>query len=79
MSVKPVRGPSTLPNLLREHFRGCQLVLVRGAVEAPEISRATDGWTIREGTGEVRTFTTEALSKALRKPRLPGSAPAKAD
>jgi hypothetical protein len=31
VAVKPLRGEPVLRDLLREHFRGCALVLVRGA------------------------------------------------
>jgi hypothetical protein len=31
VAVKPLRGAPVLRDLLREHFRGCALVLVRGA------------------------------------------------
>ncbi len=35
VAVKPLRGEPVLRDLLREHFRGCRLVLVTGEIDAP--------------------------------------------
>lgn len=68
VSVKPVAGPTVLRDLLREHFAGCAVVVVRGEVEAPKLERAGNRWVLGE-----RSFTSDELARALRKPELPGS------
>lgn len=68
IAVKPMRGEPVLRDLLREHFRGCRLVLVRGKVEAPLLSPVEDGWTVRTESG-ARKYSTEELVRAIRKPR----------
>jgi hypothetical protein len=68
VAVKPMRGPAVLRDLLREHFRGCALVLARGEVEAPLLEPEGEGWTVApEGRAATR-WTTEELAAALRKP-----------
>lgn len=69
-ALKRVRGASVLKDLLREHFSGCRLVLVRGEVEAAELLGGQEGYRIRFEDGSERTYSAEALAKALRKPRL---------
>lgn len=81
IAVKPVRGTPVLRDLLREHFRGCRLVLVAGraetpsptdaagcAVEAPLLAPDGEGWTVSTASGG-RAYSTEQLVAALRKPR----------
>ncbi|MCB1036411.1 MAG: hypothetical protein KDD47_21475 [Acidobacteria bacterium] len=68
LSVKPRRGLPVLRDLLREHFRGCALVLVRGAVDAPCLESEGAGWRLVAGTREPRSLTTEQLVAALRRP-----------
>ena len=51
VAAKPLKGPPVLRDLLREHFRGCLLVLVRGelpegAEPIPHLEPAGDGWRI---------------------------------
>jgi hypothetical protein len=72
VSVKPLRGRPVLKDLLREHFLGCALVLVRGDVDAPALEPDGDGWRLQlPGSSEraSRRLTTAELSEALRKPR----------
>ncbi|MFQ5526537.1 MAG: hypothetical protein ACE5GX_09780 [Thermoanaerobaculia bacterium] len=69
-TVKPVAGPPEIDNLLREHFVGCSLVLVRGAVDAPEIAPAEGGWEISDGDRR-KTRAAAALAAELRRPRFP--------
>ena len=74
VAVKPMRGEPVLHDLLREHFRGCCLVLVRGDVEAPMLEPCGADWTVRVSaeTATPRTterWSTEDLIAALRKPR----------
>ncbi len=68
VAVKPMRGPAVLGDVLREHFRGCALVLVRGDVDAPRLEPRAGGWVVSWETGEKR-LSTEELVAALRKPR----------
>jgi hypothetical protein len=69
VAVKPLAGPPVLRDLLREHFLGCRLVLVRGALEAPLLAPGTGGaWSVTAAEG-ARSCTAEELAAALRKPR----------
>jgi len=74
VAVKPLKGAPVLRDLLREHFRGCALVLVRG--EAPAWSTdiailrsVEEAWTITPPGEAARPFTTTALAAALRQAR----------
>jgi len=69
VAVKPLRGRPVLKDLLREHFLGCALVLVRGDVDAPALEPDGDGWRIELPENASRRLTTADLSEALRKPR----------
>jgi hypothetical protein len=68
VSVKPLRGQPVLKDLLREHFLGCALVLVRGDVDAPALEPDGDGWRLALPENAFRRLTTAELSEALRKP-----------
>jgi hypothetical protein len=73
VAVKPLAGPPVLGDLLREHFRGCVLVLVRGEVKAPRLAPEGDGWRL-EPTGGAEEAAPLRLSSAelvarLRRPR----------
>jgi hypothetical protein len=74
VSVKPRRGQTVTRDLLREHFRGCRLVLVTGSAEAPLLVAAGEGWTVKLD-GVERRHTTESLARALRKPKPFGEPP----
>jgi hypothetical protein len=67
--VKPLRGAPVLRDLLREHFRGAALVLVRGEAEAPLLRRVGEEWEVTvPGQAAVR-LETGKLVPALRKPQ----------
>lgn len=68
LAVKSLRGRPVLADLLREHFRGCRAVLVRGELEAPTLRRDGDGWIVYAGETE-RPLDSGALAAALRRPR----------
>jgi hypothetical protein len=68
VAVKPMRGQPVLRDLLREHFRGCTLVLIRGAVDSPFLEPWGHDWRVTAG-GEARGYTTVELIAALRRPR----------
>jgi hypothetical protein len=82
VALKPLRGEPVLRDLLREHFPGCALVLVRvrGAeppapagvpiAAAPALFPSGDGWRVaRAGDAAAQQFDTPGLLAALRKPR----------
>lgn len=68
VTIKRRQGPAVLRDLVREHFRGCALILVRGDVDRPLLEPADDGWLVRSGEGEAR-FSTSSLAAAVRRPR----------
>jgi hypothetical protein len=84
-AVKPLRGAAVLGDLLREHFRGCALVLIRGEIaalipatvgeggEAPaqpgRLTRDGETWRIEPSGAAAVSFTTPDLAAALRRPR----------
>lgn len=69
VSIKPLRGAPVLKDLLREHFQGCVLVLVRGELEdAPALTLDGDGWRISPPGLASRRSSTEDFVASLRKP-----------
>lgn len=69
VAVKPLRGASVLKDLLREHFQGCALVLVRGDLnDAPALSPDGDGWRVAPPGIASRRASTEGLVASLRRP-----------
>lgn len=69
VAVKALRGAPVLRDLLREHFRGCALVLVRGEATAPHLVLAGDAWELSPPGEAARRYTTAELVLALRRPR----------
>jgi hypothetical protein len=70
VAVKRRRGSAVLRDLLREHFRGCRLVLVRGDIALPALRPRADGWELESLDGETRVLSTADLIQCLRAPRL---------
>jgi hypothetical protein len=68
VAVKPMRGAPVIKDVLREHFAGCALVLVRGEIDLPKLEREGEGWRVRLDE-DSRKYTTEQLARALRRPR----------
>ena len=71
---KKLRGAPVLRDVLREHFRGCTLVLVHQRretppIDAPLLEKKEEGWQIAPPDGPAREMTTAALAAALRRPR----------
>ena len=67
VSVKPVRGAVVLEDLMREHFRGCLLVLVRGGEDLVRLRADGDCWQLRTPAGAaLRRSTTELLDSLGR-------------
>jgi hypothetical protein len=73
VSVKPLRGRPILKDLLREHFLGCALVLVRGEVDAPSLEPEAEAWRLLVPGEASRGLTTAELAESLRKPHPWGS------
>ncbi len=69
VAVKPLRGAPVLRDLLREHFRGCDLVLVRGEVDAPALRPAGDAWLLDVRGFAAQAHTTAELLAAFRSPK----------
>jgi hypothetical protein len=77
-SVKRVAGPPVLRDLLREHFLGCALVVVRpgGAgsaldaelAEVPTLELGPDGYRITAAGQAAHELSAEALAARLRRP-----------
>jgi hypothetical protein len=71
VAVKPMRGAPVIGDLLREHFRGAVLVLVRGtlASEAPRLSLEGESFQVAPPGEAARLYTAADLAAALRRPR----------
>lgn len=72
--VKPRRGQAVLKDLLREHFRGAALVLVRTSVELSQLRSEGELWRLVPPSGSEVIWSTSELVRALRRPRLLGAA-----
>ena len=69
VSVKPLRGAPVLRDVLREHFRGCALVLVRGEVDAPALRPEGVAWMLDVHGFAGQPFSTAELLSAFRSPK----------
>ncbi|MFQ5350533.1 MAG: hypothetical protein ACE5EG_08845 [Thermoanaerobaculia bacterium] len=67
-TVKPIRGEAVLDDLLREHFRGCRLVLVRGGEGLVRLEAVADGWRLVPPHREAVRQSTSELLAGLRRP-----------
>ena len=67
-AVKPVAGEPVLDDLLREHFRGCRLVLVRGGGGLPRLGREGSLWRLDGADGSIVRATGAELAAKLRRP-----------
>jgi hypothetical protein len=67
VAVKSLRGTPVVKDLLREHFRGCQLVLVLGAIEAPHLTSDGEAWSVHAADAMAFNWTTDELVARLRK------------
>lgn len=67
-TVKPIRGAPVIDDLLREHFRGCRLVLVRGGEGLVRLRSDGDGWRLAAPAGRVVRQSTSGLLASLRRP-----------
>jgi hypothetical protein len=71
LSYKRLAGPPVFEDLVREHFTGCRLLLVRASVAAPELAAVANGWRLRSAGGSEREFSTGEFLTRLRKPHFP--------
>jgi len=77
VAVKRRKGPPVLGDLLREHFLGCRLVLLRGQpppgaaeIELPRLTPAADGgWRVEAPDRAALDLSTAELVARLRRPR----------
>lgn len=67
--AKRVAGPLVLRDLLREHFLGCRLVLVRGEVDAPRLKRRGERWLVASEAGRLELGTDDLVAR-LRRPAV---------
>lgn len=65
VAVKPRRGDPVVRDLLREHFLGCALVLVRGEVGASWLEAEGGGWIVHRAADSSLRFDTGELVRAL--------------
>lgn len=75
LTARARRGPAVLADLLRQHFLGCDLVLVAGELSLPALDAVADGWRLAALGGEERVLATDQLLAELRRPvaaALPG-------
>jgi len=68
VAVKPLRGAPVLKDVLREHFLGCALVLVRGEEAAPRLRPEGEGWVMEIPEQAAQPLTMEQLLGKLRSP-----------
>lgn len=70
IAVKAMKGPPVLRDVLREHFLGADVVLVRGLDLFPQLIREGDAWRLRESAARERRMSLEELLTRLRKPAM---------
>lgn len=68
VAVKPLRGAPVLKDLLREHFLGSVLVLVRGDIDAPRLRADGEGWRMAVPGEAEQALTMDQLLAKLRSP-----------
>jgi hypothetical protein len=71
VSIKSLVGQPVLRDVIREHFTGCRLLLVRGQIEAPELVPRPEGWLLRSLDGVETSYSNEKFLSALRSPSFP--------
>ncbi len=76
VSVKATSGPPVLGDLLREHFLGCALVVIRGRLagapepdEVPRLEPVAGRWRVSLPGGAARELSADELVARLRRPR----------
>lgn len=69
VAVKRVAGAPVLRDLVREHFLGCGLVLVRGRAGTPSIAPSAGGFRVELAPGRSRELDAAAALAELLRPR----------
>jgi hypothetical protein len=69
VAVKRLAGAPVLRDLVREHFLGCGLVLVRGRAGTPSRAPSAGGFRIETTPGRSRELAAEAALAELLRPR----------
>lgn len=70
IAVKPMKGAPVLRDLVREHFLGADVVLVKGTDLFPKLSAVDGGWKLGESPTNERRLSLDELFARLRKPEL---------
>lgn len=70
IAVKPMKGSPVLRDLLREHFLGADVVLIKGMDLFPKLTRGDTGWCLTESATVESRVTLEELFARLRKPAM---------
>lgn len=75
VTVKRRTGPPVLRDLLREHFAGCALVVVRaeptahGLEGVARLAATAEGYRVRPPGAAALELSADALAERLRRPR----------
>lgn len=67
LTARARRGPPVLEDLLRQHFLGCDVVLVHGQVDLPALERGESGWRVTSIEGRQRQLGDDQLLAAFRR------------
>ncbi len=63
------RGPASLPDVIRSHLLGCELVLLHGIEGIPRLERRNDGYRLVGARGERLFSDPDGLIGELLRPR----------
>lgn len=69
VAVKRLAGAPVLRDLVREHFLGCGVVLIRGRAGTPSIAPAATGFRVETTPGRSRELAAEEALAELLRPR----------
>ena len=68
--VKPRKGAPVLRDLIREHFLGADVVLVKGLDLFPKLRNGDGSWVFGESAVRERRLSLDELFARMRKPEL---------
>lgn len=71
VAVKSRQGPPVVRDLVREHFRGCAVVFVRGGRPGASVTLRAEagGWSLTALDGAATRYDSASLVERLRSPR----------